>query len=231
MGKNMLFIHGAGGRSELWTRQRGLFPGAIAINLPGHPEGEGREWIEDYASWLNEYRLEKKLDSLLLIGHSMGGAIALAYALFFPYSVKGLILMSTGASLPVSPSILKGLEASYGETVERIIELAFHHDMDKRFKEKSIEVMKEISPWVTQGDFLACNRFSIEERLEEIKSPALILVGEEDRMTPLSHSKILDRRLPNSRLEVIPGSGHMLMLEAYREVNHHIREFVQDLGN
>lgn len=225
MENSIIFIHGAGGRGALWTRQKGLFKGSLAPDLPGHPMGEGREWIGDYASWVNEYRLKNRLEKVYLVGHSMGGAIALMYALFFPYSLKGLVLMGTGATLSVSPSILNGLEEDYKGTVERVMEYSFAHETDQRMKDKSKEEMMKIAPEVLGGDFLACQRFHIEERLGEIETKTLIIVGEEDRMTPVRLSKALSSTLPDAQLEIIPSGGHMLMLEKYRRVNQLMNTF------
>ena len=76
------------------------------------------------------------------------------------------------------------------------------------------------------GDFLACESFDATERLKEIKAPALIVVGAEDRMTPVRHSRHLAAALPGATLKVIPNAGHMVMLEKPRETAAILAEFL-----
>lgn len=222
----MIFIHGAGGQGELWTRQKGVFSGSLTPDLVGHPRGVGRDRIQDYASWLNEYRIQMNLSRVCLVGHSMGGAIALQMALFFPYAVSRLVLLSTGAALKVSSALLTTIKEDYRQGVTNIVEYAFHAPVDRRIKKKSFQEMMKTSSQVTYGDFIACSRFDIREEVKQIQIPTLILVGEEDRMTPVKYSRFLASNIEGSTLQIIPEAGHMLMLEKYQEVNSSIKRFL-----
>ncbi|UCH50460.1 MAG: alpha/beta hydrolase, partial [Chloroflexota bacterium] len=108
----LIFIHGAGNTSLLWHYQTKYFTGSEAINLPGHPEGKACTSIDEYAQWFHQYVSQGKHLPLAIAGHSLGGAIALMYALDYPGDVKALILIGTGARLRVRPDLLKILEDS-----------------------------------------------------------------------------------------------------------------------
>ena len=77
------------------------------------------------------------------------------------------------------------------------------------------------------GDVTACRKFDFRGHLKRLKLPTLILCGERDRITPPRHSKRLHEEIPGSTLMQIEKAGHMLPLEAPKEVNAAIREFIR----
>ena len=91
-------------------------------------------------------------------------------------------------------------------------------------------VLREVAPLVTLGDFLACDRFDVRERLAAIRTPTLVLTGAEDRLTPLGYGRLLAETIPGARLVEIPGAGHFPQLEQPVPVNAAIREFLAELG-
>jgi pimeloyl-ACP methyl ester carboxylesterase len=74
--------------------------------------------------------------------------------------------------------------------------------------------MEAVAPGVVHGDFTACDAFDVMARLGEIRVPARVVVGEEDRLTPSKYSKLLRDKLPGEGLLVVPGAGHMVTWEA-----------------
>jgi pimeloyl-ACP methyl ester carboxylesterase len=80
---------------------------------------------------------------------------------------------------------------------------------------------------VLHGDFLACDGFDVMERLGMIDRPALVVVGEDDRMTPVKYARFLAETLPRARLEIIPGAGHMVMLEQPAAVERALSDWIQ----
>ena len=113
---SLLFVHGAGGDADIWENQVAYFNGrhpAYRIELPGHglSSGDGEEEIPAYAKWVQRL-IEEGLPRhpWVLVGHSMGGAVALQLALDHPSSLNAVVLVGTGAKLGVLPVILKLLE-------------------------------------------------------------------------------------------------------------------------
>ncbi|HKV46336.1 MAG TPA: alpha/beta hydrolase [bacterium] len=222
-----MFVHGAGGTASTWDLQRLAFPTATAVDLPGHRDtGPGRRRVEDYADWLGAAVRQKGWPRLVLVGHSMGGAIALAYALSFPHEVAGIVLVSTGARLRVAPAILNGLSTDYLGTVDLIIARCLGSRADPRLAERLREATRAVPAEVTRGDFQACDAFDAIPRLGEIRTPALVIGAGEDHMTPMPYAEYLRAHLSDARLVRIEGAGHMVHVERPREVNDAIRQFL-----
>ena len=80
----LIFIHGSGGCKESWQFQTQYFDKSEAINLPGHPDGDLCPTIEGYTNWVRQYIQSKNYREVVLVGHSLGGGIALQYALDYP---------------------------------------------------------------------------------------------------------------------------------------------------
>jgi pimeloyl-ACP methyl ester carboxylesterase len=94
--------------------------------------------------------------------------------------------------------------------------------------ERSIAGLMRCQPEVLYGDYLACDRFDMMNEVEKIGLPTLILCGQEDGMTPVKYSQFLLQRIKGSRLEILPGAGHMVMIEAAELFNEKIGAFVSN---
>lgn len=90
--------------------------------------------------------------------------------------------------------------------------------------------MKNAGATVAYNDFLACDRFEREEELARINLPCLILCGSEDKLTPPKLSKALNDAIKGSIMKILPGAGHMVMIERHRELNEAVREFILEIG-
>jgi len=227
----VLFIHGAGGGQYTWSYQKGYFEkefNPIIIELPGHGEsgGEGETEIEKYADHVYGFLKALNLTRVFLIGHSMGGAIVQTMALRYPEVIEGIVLVGTGARLRVLKTILEGIQTHFREIVPKINEYAFSRRANKDLIEKGIDGMLQCRPEVLYGDFLACDRFDVMKELEKINLPTLIVCGDEDELTPVKYSQFLHDRIKGSKLEIISGAGHMVMMESPSLFNDKIKEFL-----
>jgi pimeloyl-ACP methyl ester carboxylesterase len=218
---NLLFLHGAGGCSKAWTFQKRVFGGKY---MELH-EGGGRCTIEEYVELVREYVERKNLGRIVPVGHSMGGAIALMYAL--KYETERLVLVGTGARLRVTPEILDSLEKDYPSACRMILGYAFAQNPPVSLFRMALADMESVHPSVTLADFKACNTYDVTARLGEIQVPTLILCGTLDRMTPPKYSQFLSERVANSRLHLIEGAGHMVMLEKPDEINNIMKDFLE----
>jgi len=227
----LIFIHGAGGSHRIWENQVESFGNAIAIDLPGHCAGIGKRAVDDYVQDVKRFCDEKDLRNVVLIGHSMGGAIVQKFALDHPEHLKALVLVSTGAKLRVNPIIFEAIKRNYAEAIELIREFEFSKKAANDIKGIVSQEMKNIGPEVVYGDFEACDRFSIIDRLKEIKTPTLIICALDDQLTPVKYSEYLKNNIPNSKLEVIADAGHMVMLEKPKEFNEKLEKFIKELDD
>lgn len=234
-GPSLLFIHGAGGDASIWDAQARYFLGrypVFRVELPGHGASSpgGEEEITTYAQWVR--LVIKELFSarpLALVGHSMGGAIALELAVDPPETMKGAVLVGTGAKLSVMPEIFEMLDKNPAGFYETIDVAAFHVDAPPEIRTPLIHAMKRCPPAVIFQDFTACDRFDLRDRLREIRLPTLVICGERDKLTPVKYSKYLNENIAGSRLEIIPGAGHMVMAEQAEAVNRAVETYLASI--
>lgn len=229
-GATLLFIHGAGGNNMVWKNQIKHFANAIAIDLPGHDSGEGRRTIEEYVEDVRMFCDEKGLKNVVMIGHSMGGAITLKFALSHPKHLRAVVLVSTGAKLRVTPLIFEKIKRDYNGFLMLVKRYAFSDKTSLEVKNDVVELMGRVKPQVVYGDFEACDKFNVMESLSEISVPTLIICGKDDFLTPLKYSEYLKANIRNSELKVIADAGHMVMLEKPEEFNKILEEFIKGLG-
>jgi pimeloyl-ACP methyl ester carboxylesterase len=167
---------------------------------------------------------------VVLAGHSLGGAIALALGLQRPEWLEGLVLVGTGCRLRVLPEILEGILQDYPATVSSLAAMAFGPKTSEDAREAFRRGLERVPPEVTHGDFCACNRFDLCGELAHIDRPALVIAGDADRLTPVKYGAFLADHLPRARLEVLPDAGHMMALERPGPFVDAIRRFLKALS-
>jgi pimeloyl-ACP methyl ester carboxylesterase len=230
-GPALILIHGAGGSHLHWPAALRRMPGATvyAVDLPGHgrSEGPGREHIEDYVADIVRFMDAVGVSRGVLVGHSMGGAIAQMTALMAPERVAGLVLVGTGARLRVAPALLDGILQDARGALALITEWAWGPEADPAMVARGRQMMARVNPRVVWGDFAACDRFDIRERVGEITAPTLVITGSEDRMTPPKFGQWLAEHIPGARFVLVEGAGHMVMLEKPDQVASAVREWLK----
>lgn len=230
---SLLFIHGSGGDHSKWNDQMSLLPDGfrgISIDMPGHSSSPGPalESIEDCALLIS--KLVKKLDlphPRILVGHSMGAAICLSAAVKHSTSIDGIILIGGGARMKVLPSALQAFKE--GKKDSTLIRMGFSPQTAARVVEKELASFENVPAAILYNDFNACNNFDISSDLDKIKIPALIIVGEDDKLTPLKYSQSLHDKIISSQILILAQAGHYLMLEKSSELSQAISEFVARL--
>jgi len=231
----VILLHGAGGIHLSWPPQIRRLAGekVYAPNLPGHgkSEGAGRQSIDEYADDVLAFMKELKIEAAVIVGHSMGSAVALTLALKYPKQVLGLGLLGSGSKLRVSQTLLEtvGNPNTFEAAVDMVNENCFSADAPQNLLELSRRTMLEIRPPVLSGDFLACNEFDVTSQLENINIPTLIICGAEDKMMPVKFSESLRDAIANSQLHILENAGHMVMLEQPDAVADLLKKFVDGI--
>jgi pimeloyl-ACP methyl ester carboxylesterase len=229
--KTIILIHGAASSHLVWARDLRHIEGyrVLAIDLPGHgrSEGVGFDRIEDYAKAVGSLLDVVNVRQCILLGHSMGGAIAQTLAHFQPERVIGLILIATAAKLPVNPTLLKTVLTDLRQVAEMINRWEWSPDAPPDLKQNSLERMMELPPELIYQDYLACDRFNITPHLPEITAPTLIIGGTADKMTPLAWLQNLATGLPHTTLETISGAGHYVILERPQKIGEIVQAWLE----
>jgi pimeloyl-ACP methyl ester carboxylesterase len=224
----VILIHGAGGMYLDWsiTLRRDL--GAIALDLPGHGRSPlpGRASIADYAADVVALLDALAIDTATIIGHSMGGAIAQMIALDYPQVVRRLGLIGTGARLPVNAQIISGIVDDTEATAHLLMKWMWARQIDEQVRQQGAQRLLKTSATVIQADFKACDAFDVRERLPQIAVDTRVLVGTDDKMTPLAWSQTLAAAIPQANLITVAGGGHMVVLEQAQVVCDHLRAWL-----
>jgi len=206
-----VFIHGAGRTPASWGPQLARFEGALAVALPGHPDGAPLHGTAAMADWVIA-EMEGVPGPLVMVGHSLGGAVALQVALARPDLLAGLVLVSTGARLPVPDDAIERIDLDFEAECARMVEQSWlHHEPD--LIRRGTNSVIAMGPESLRADYVSAREHDLRGRLGDLGAPALVVSGEEDPLVPTWLSEELADELPDSSLAVIAGTAHVPQLE------------------
>jgi pimeloyl-ACP methyl ester carboxylesterase len=220
----VVLIHGEGGDQLSWPSELRRLPGyrSFTLDLPGHGKsaGPGLQSVPDYARIVVDFLGAARLSRAVLVGHGMGGAIALTLACDFPETVAGIVLVAVGARLPVASSLLENAAnpSTFPLALQAWQAALCGPNTPPRIKEAISRRLSVIRPTLLHGDLLACDGFDLSESLGSIRSPALVICGTEDKFTPLRYSEDLASAIPGAALQTIDGAGHLVAQEQPRRL-------------
>ena len=208
-------IHGAASTRLIWSRQMQALPSATRASLPPLPEVEPSNLIEAWSDWcLNDLK-----EPSIIMGHSMGGAIAQLMALKAPELVRGLVLVGTGPRLPVNPALIKGLQDNPRQTLEKITRWSLSRNPDTTLLERSLEQTGTIDIDRAVREFVACLSFDVRSQLHRVRCFKALIAGEQDRMTPVGLMEEFRNIWPQAPFYLVENAGHMMMLEQAERFN------------
>jgi len=225
----VVFVHGAGGSHARWgmqVRHLGRDYLAMAVDLPGHglSGGSASDSIAGYREFILSFADRLLGFPFFLAGHSMGGAVALDFALNYPDRLAGLILLGTGARLRVQPATLEAFRN--GKPPGNMSSFLYKPGTPENVLKAAEDEVEKTDPAVYYADFQACDKFDVIQRLGEISVPTLVLTGDKDLMTPVKYGRFLADNITGANFEIIENSGHMLMLEQPGAVNTQLDTFI-----
>ena len=231
----IVFIHGAGGSSTFWQEQiNGLSTrvNTVAVDLPGHGRsGEtGKSKVEEYARTVVDLIQAIDVPKPIACGFSLGGAISQLLLLDYPNRFESGILINTGAKMPVDPAFFKSIENDYKGFVEWTSKLAASKKTDRRLVSPFADDFLRCKPEIALGDFRACDRFDVTDRLSAIDVPVLVVTAEDDRLTPSEYGDFLEKHIKNTSRAHIMDAGHIAPMEKPEEMNKTILKFLDQTG-
>ena len=212
-------LHGLGCDALAWPADIRRIPGArvLAIDLPGHGKsgGPGRQSIDAYAQAVVLFLKELGIEKAFLVGHCLGGAVALSVAAHLPERVAGLALVATGSRLPIPSGILENAAnpSTFPLAIKMLLERSFGPHTPAALRETFSRRVGAIRQTLLHGDLLACDRFDSEDWLHKIHPQTLVLCGTADGITPLRYAENLARQISGAALQTIDGGGHLLPAE------------------
>lgn len=244
-GEVVLFIHGFPHDRSLWRAQLGALLGrarCIAPDLRGFGESSIAapysvdRYADDLAILLDTLRIERAI----VCGLSMGGYVAFALWRRHRQRVRGLILMSTraGSDTPAGRQRRDEMIALARDRGSAGIADAMIGSMvGARTREKCPEVVDAVHRMLESAPVAGVigaleamrDRPDAQASLGTIDVPTLIVVGEEDVLTPPSEAALLHAAIRGSRLEIIAGAGHVSNVERPAAVNHVVSEYLAAL--
>jgi pimeloyl-ACP methyl ester carboxylesterase len=255
-GPLVVLIHGITGRSEQWEPAIAHLSSdheVLAPDLLGHGESakpRGDYSLGAYASGVRDIMVALGHEQATIVGHSLGGGIAMQFAYQFPERCERLVLVNSGglgrevhpmlraSTLPLSeyvmPLLLHPRLIGAGEAVGRalgFLRLQAGTDLaevahgfaslgDAEARSAFVETMRAV---LDPGG----QRVSALDRLYLAESvPSLIVWGENDPIIPVDHGRAAHEAMPGSQLEILPGIGHFPQVERPYEFAALLAEFI-----
>ena len=229
MGMKLVFLHGAGCSSLSFYYQLRHFRSAKAIDLPGHPDGKPCDTVDGYLEWVRGFIRARRYKNVVLCGHSMGGAIAMRYALKYPEELRGIILLGTGARLRVHPHYLDRCRTAgdnHGPWLEEHLE--YYSAVEPEVYPVLRQRAAEVGPEVELNDLIACDSFDMMDCVGDIELPTRVICGSDDVMTPVKYSDYLTSSIRGASQSVISGGSHFVHMEKFQKVNEEIEDFLAE---
>jgi len=224
----VVLLHGAGFDHTAWALHSRWFAhhgySVLAPDMPGHGRSCGAPLrsIAEMADWTAALLEAAGVARAILVGHSMGSLVVLETAARHPAKVSALGLIGTTATMNVGPDLLKAAEANDHAAVDMVSiwGLGFDAELGGSLAPGlwmhggAQRVLERCPPGVLFSDLSACNAYQDAlAAASKITVPTTLVLGERDMMTPSRGGKALAAALPNSRIVVLPGAGHMMMAE------------------
>jgi len=223
----LVLVHGAGGSRNHFTDVMTALPSwiePVALDLPGHGDSPG------YApATLNEaadIAVEAIHDLAIatpyaLVGHSLGGGVALTMALRHPGRISHLALIATAPGLNLHPRLFAMLS---GTNDVEFIKAGFPSDVDETLIDTIVRDLHRTRPKPHSG-YLASGQPDLAALLPEVLVPALVIIADRDAVVSPRKSRAMAAALPHSRITTLTGN-HYLPLDRPGEIASEISEFL-----
>ena len=236
----IVFLHGVGSDSSVWRPQLdhfGVSLRTVAFDYPGYGESELVDGAtrDDFAAAILAAMDELGIEQAHVCGLSLGGVIAIAMHAVAPDRVASLIIADSFAVHPDGQGIYdRSVAASQAMTMRELAEARtgalLGNAASGELRREIVDTMAAIDPAAYRFGAAAVWLADQRDRAAAIDVPTLILVGEEDRITPPALSEELAELIPGSRLMRVADAGHLANAEQPRAFNAAIESFVAELG-
>ncbi len=235
-GETLLCLHGAGGNGgqfEPLAAQLADTHSPIAFDQPGHGRSGGLDSlgdIERMAEFTRAFANKLGLPPQVLVGHSMGGLVALQMALLGGQELRALVLVGSGAHLSLSDEAIEQFRlVTEGKARRQFVKEVYSPKAAPDVMRQGFMEEIKTDPRSQYADLLACLRLDLSERLSEVALPVLVVRGADELPWVEEQQAPLLDRLPNAKGVVIPDAGHMLPIEQPEALAAAINEFLAEV--
>jgi len=253
----VLLLHGLGGNWTAWLETMPALARdhrVIAVDLPGFgasaPGSDGIS-IPGYARTIERFCERMGLEEIVVAGSSLGGWVAAELTLRAPSLVRGLVLIDAAGIVPTRSERFKAISMMRGAELGAPLAPKFRTAVASRPRLRKLALKYTVAdPAALAADlvymalpvapdpgfgpaFTAARRSWSDawcDQLTEIECPTLIVWGEKDALLPVRHGREWARRIRGSAFHVIPGAGHLPMLERPVLVNGLLETFLDRLS-
>ena len=245
-GEPVVLLHGFAEDSNIWKEQVSFLQQYCCLIVPDLP-GSGKSGmlkkdnvvIEDYANSLNALLVHESIEKCILLGHSMGGSIILAFADMYPRKLQAFGFVHSTAFADTEEkksSRKKGIKMmeEYGvfPFLKNTTPNLFSENYKKQHSERVSELIEQGKNFskeaLIQYYTAMMNRPDRTEVLAKSDVPVLFIIGSEDKAAPLD-DLLKQVSLPKiSHIHIIKGVGHMSMLEEAEQLNNYLLEFIKN---
>jgi pimeloyl-ACP methyl ester carboxylesterase len=232
-GHAILAIHGAAGNGNTYRALLEKLAAAhspFAFDLPAHGRSGGLDSLPSIARMAEFTRALAERLGLhvpVLLGHSMGGMVALEYALRWPAEVRALVLVGSAARATIPEADVAQLRRIVaGKARREFSREAFSPATSPEVVRAGILEELKTDPRAALGDLLAVQGFDVVARLRLVKQPTLVLYGEDETERIRGAGDELAAGIPGARKVVIPKAGHQVPLEQPEAVADAVNAFL-----
>ena len=240
----LIFVHGLGGTSNVWHAQRvGLAKVGkiITLDLPGSGRSAKNERNYSMERWADQVAAladHLQLDKFVLVGHSMSTILAQKCAAKHGQRISGLVLCGPLTELPTAgkEAFTKRAETVQKEGMIAIADAVLAGALTPATREANPvltglyrEVLLSNDPPSYAAQCQALINGSARSEQANIRCPTLILLGDQDGVTPLSMSRSIAAAIANCRIKIIPATAHLTMAERPELFNAALVEFLAGL--
>jgi poly(3-hydroxyoctanoate) depolymerase len=240
-GDPLLLVMGLGGNIEMWDPLVGALQGrlTIAFDSPGTGESDGSRRLltmRHLAAVADELVERLGFGEVDVLGVSFGGAVAQQLAFQAPERVGRLVLAATACGVggvPGNPLAMAILLTPYRYYSRRYLRLVAPYLYGGGARRRSLIEQQASArarrPPSVRGYYMqmmAIAGWSSLPFVRRIRQPTLVMTGDGDPIVPLINARLLARLIPDARLHVVPGGGHLFLLERARESAVAIEDFL-----
>lgn len=237
----LVFLHGVGMDHTVWTLQTRWFAhhgrNVFAVDLPGHGRSDGPPLasIAALADWVTRFLDAARIDKAALVGHSMGGLVALETAARAPARVWALGLLGVADRMPVHPDLLRAARAGEDVAIKLVAAWGFGRRAHVGGAKApglwmlggGVRLLERGQAGVLAIDLAACDGYvGALDAATRIRCPTLLVLGDMDRMTPPGAARGIERAIDGARAVIIGDTGHMMMVERPDETLRALAEAV-----